>query len=447
MANSSGKFVLGFLGGAEVHRENSFALLEDFIGVYRKNNKGAEVTIMITVDEPFTDTMADLADYCLTHDYKLGLVGHSEAFEQPTVRALMRHASGNIYRLRDDQPSYSGLVNVIGVWGPDARLILLADPNEDDYAYHAILAANGKNIPVRSLLTGLDLVTFKDEEEETSEMARQEDDYEEDYEDEDEEDVEDLDDEDLEEEDDENPADDDDESEENDVVEDVIDESDEEDEEPEEPEDDDEEDSEEEEEEEDSEEEDDTEDADLEEDEDDVDSEDEEEEDEDDEESPDDEEEEEEPVVKASTKKAGSPRLTEISLTKMANRDRDEFYELAAEHGVYPGRGIKIPTMISRILDPSGTGPAPKKRAAPPAKKATKSTTKKRRPATRVVEPERRRARGTKKTVARAPASKKTAPARRGRPVKRAADSTQSAKAAKLIELAQAALELAEDLL
>lgn len=456
MGNPSGKFVLGFLGGGEVHRENAFALLKDFIGAYLKNNKGAEVTIMVTIDAPFSDTMADLADYCLTNGYKLGLVGHSESFEQPTVKPLMRHASGNLYKLNADQPSYSGLVNIIGVWKQDARLILLADPNEDDYAYHATLAANGKNIPVRSLLTGLEMVAFKDEEE-TPDMARTDDDIEEEYEDDD---LEDLDDEDLEDEEDSDEEDGVEDEEDEDVAddpeedEDDEEESEEEDDDPdtEEEEDEDEEedepDSDEEEDEEEPDDEDDTEDAELDE-EDDVESDDEDEDEEDDEESPDDEEEEEEPVARAPKKKAGTPRLTEARLTRMANNDREAFYELAAEHDVYPGRGIKIPTMIARILDPAGSGAAPKKKAAAPVKKATKATkatksTTKKRSSTRTSAPAPRPTKSTKKTVGKIAAAKastkKTSTTTRR-------STSQQAKAEAFIELAQTALELAQTLL
>lgn len=408
MGEPNGSLVLGFVGGAEVHRDNACALIEDLISAYKRDHKHGTVRFYLALD-PFTDTIVDLADYCLTSGYQLGLVGHEADFRRGEVRQWEKDAEGNIYKLKDSTLTAQGLVGALGVW-EDSRLILLADPNEDDNAYAGVVAATGMEIPVRSLLNGLDKVVLESDDEEQIEMRRDDTDL--DEEEEFDEEETDFDDDDLEEEvEDEEDLDDED----GDVVEEDED-DDLEDGDEEEPEDED--DDLEEEEPEDEESEDDgldEEDADDE----DADAEEGDVEDFDDDEEPEDEEsdeeEEDEMPVKPKSKAKASPevRMTESSLTRLAERDKDAFYELAADHDVLPGRGQKIPIMIRKVLEANGVTPAAPKRTAAPAAPAKRPVAKKTAPA---AKPPVKKARTAEpapaKRTAAAPAAR-TAPARR----------------------------------
>lgn len=399
MSDSPHQLVLGFLGGGAVRRENAIALIEEFITAHHRNNKGAEVAFYIGI-EPFTESLNDLADYCTTSGYKLGLVGHEAALRGSEVAPYLRDAEGRKFAVPDKRSIGDFLVKVIAVGDVSPRLFILADPDEDDATYLAVETAISMSIPVRTLLGGLEMVIMEtDEEEETLVMSPVRDDEEEIYdesdveEDELEDDLdepdpdeiedaeliedEDLDEGELEEEPDE----------EEDAVEDIDDSDEPEDEEP-----------------------------------------------EGDEEN----EEEEMPARRASKKAAASNgKWTQSKLEALADRDRDEFYALAAQYSITPGRGIKISNMVTRILEALGE---------PVAKRTpTKKVAKK-----RVVK---------KKAIARkAPAKKAAAkkrPATRTVPPKRAAvvavPSTNSkvehAAALKLIDGAQKALEAAAKLL
>jgi hypothetical protein len=379
------------------------ALLTDFIKAYHHTNKGAKVRFVFAA-EPFTDTMADLADFALTSGYDIGLVGHAGMEEDPAITPFWDAAEGSRQTLSEHTSLPQGIVSFIGAWQPIAavRLILLSDPEEDDNSYVAVDLAMGKNIPVRTMLKGLDIVSVKpdsedstpdNDKEEQPDMARR-DVEEEEYDDEvdvDDGDVE-VDDDyyDSEAEEDDEGADEDgedyDEEEGEDeeepaprrrklaVVEDEdeedLEESDEDDEE-EEAEEADDELEDEDEEADDGEEGEDLEDDDVDEGEDDAD---------------DGDEEEEEDVAPAPKKKsrrsapapAADVPLTVNSLTRYAERDKEGFYELAAEYDVHPGRGMKISMMVERVLTAAGkpvkkapaAAKAPAKRAAAPVKKA-----------------------------------------------------------------------------
>ncbi len=357
------KLALGFLGGDQAKRENALALLDDLIATYHRNNKGAEVVFYLSAD-PFTHTMADLADYAVTSGYKIGLVGSDEDLAMGAVKPFLADAEGRLHRVTKGKYLPDILVNTLSVFSPESRLILLANPDEDDDAYNAVAAADEKKIKVRSLLDGLDEVTLEipDSEEETivpPEPEAPELPAEEEYEDP--EDLEGIPEPDLEEEG--NVIDP-----EDDIVdaELVGEEGNDEvpleisaDEVPSDP-------------------------AVAEE--------------------PAAEPEEEEPVAAATTENtpaavskvvkatktakktaANKSALDADNLIELAATDRIAFYELAARYKIYPGKGIKIPNMVNRILVASGGEPvatpkkvtAPKKAAAKKAPAAVKAPAKK----------------------------------------------------------------------
>lgn len=403
--------VLGFIGGDPVHRDNSRALLNDLIAAHQRNHKGSKIRFILAT-HPFTDTMVELADFCLTSGYQLGLVGQKDTFEQEPVKALEAAAAGNVFKLEPGISTARGLVNCIHHWaglGEDIRLITIAsDIAEDDGVYIAVEAAIEKDIAVKSLLHGLDSVTIKsDDEEEQIDMARRNDPEEEEF-DEEEEDLDDdsgLDDEDyddLDEEPDEEDEEDAEDAEPGDEEPDEEEES--EDDEPEDEGDDEpeEEDLDEEEEDVEDDEPDDSDEADGDLDEEvdeEEDVEDLDEEEEPDEEEPDDEEEEEEMPAPKRKAKTGTPtRWTGAKLLAMGERDRDEFYALAKKFKVFPGRGQKLPIMVAKVLA-AQDGKTPAKSTARPA--AKKTAPRKTAPA----------AKKTTRRTAPAPTKAKTAPA------------------------------------
>lgn len=352
MADSSGSLLpltLGFVGDQLVHRDNAFALIDDLIQAHRRTNRNAKVRFVIPVDL-FTDTLDELADYCLNSKYLLDLVGHQAAFESKSVKRYLEHADF-ITKLPDDVATPVAVVSRISQW-VYARLILIADPAEDDYSYLALTAATGKNIPVRTLLHGMSAVSLEtDEEEQPEQMPKNvEPDEDEEFEDEDEEegDYEEEEGDEVEPDDEDLEAEEDDEEEGDDT---------------EEEEDGDDDDSEEEPEDEEAEDEEELEDGEE--------SEDEPDEDEDVEE----EEEEEVPTPRARKAAAAAPaaapkRHTRLSLDRLAARNRDEFYELVASYGIERGKGIKVINMINSILEAQAAGEKPRAvRAAKPAPK------------------------------------------------------------------------------
>lgn len=440
---------MGFIGEQVVHRDNARALLEDLVIAHRRNNKKAQITCILDV-EHYTDTMAELADWAITSGFKLGLAGHSAAFEVEAVRGLMPDAPGNIYMIKDDTLTGVGLVQVLAVWQFDSRLIIIADPNIDDNVYAAVEAAHGKNIPVKSLLEGLDMVLLEPNEQETPPMRIVEPLEEDGVEDEALEE-EDYDDEELEEPEaeEEESEDEDEESEDydDDSIEDaeVVDEEEAEEAEDSEVEDEAEEENEAEDETEESDGDDEVDDAEEESEEDEVaEDSDQSEEDEAEEAEPEPEEENEEAEemtpVKAKTKH------TEASLTALANKDREAFYALAAKYKITPGRGIKVPNMVARILEASGgKAPAPKKAAAAPAKKvaAKKAPVKKASPAAAVAKKKAAPAPAKKVAATKKVTATKPAPASSNGTAPRVSKAT----AKKFVETATAALELARELL
>lgn len=327
-------FVLGFVGDEAVHPANAKALLMDFIGVHLRQNKGAEIRFVLPAD-PFTDTMDELAELAYSSRYQLDIVTHDDLPERWVGQA-------GAITVSDEVPLWGGVVARL-VGEPSARLILVADPNVDDVAYGAALNATERNVKTRSLLAGLDTVIFRPEEQPEEERVEMPPNFdEEEFDDEFEDDAEDADAEDAEVEDD---------------AEDTEDEGGEETE---------------------------GDDADA-------------EEEEDEDEEADDAVAEEAPpapvrrtvkkAAKKTTKKAkttGPPVYTQRSLEQIVTEDKQEFLVIARSFGVEPGKGIKIATMISRILEAQESGqpyhkpPATKK--APPVKKVAAAKKVARRP-------------------------------------------------------------------
>lgn len=422
---------LAFVGNGEVHAANSRALIKDLISAHKKKAPNAKITFIFPIDD-FTSTMDDLVDFGLTSGYDLELCGRPDDFKN---FATLKQQATKIYELK---APVRLLLQRILPQREDARLILIADPNEDDDAYNAVGWASESNIPVRSLLKGLDTVVFSDgDEEEQEESVARDDDWDEEEADEAGlhvvDDEEEYDEETEEEEAEEEEAEEEEETEED---EDVEAEGDDEFEDEEEEESDEDEESEEDEEEEEAE------------DEEEFEAEDDEEIEADEEDLDDDVETEEEDVA--------PKKYTESQLTRLSDRDYEEFLEIAAKYRVKPGRGIRKANMVKQILEAQGGKKTAATSRRPAAKKTTAArTTSKRAPA-------------KKRTAAKAPAAKKArtaTTARRGTARKSAAPTTtktrpaaasaaastngQVPKAAlrQFIKLAQSTLELAEQLL
>jgi hypothetical protein len=434
---SNSDLTLGFVGEEAVHSANSRALLEDFIAAHKRMNPTAKIRFLFPADG-FSDTLEDLADFCLTSGYDLGMVGASQ---DSKVVEYMESAS-KVFGANDGSRY---IAQRLLPHLPNPRLIILGDPAEDDHIYSIVeLAVEGK-VPVRSLLKGLDSVLIDEEESETEESVAA-DDWDDDdaeeaglhvVEDEDEE-LEDDEDEDVEVDDE--SEDEDEEIEDEEIEEDDESEDEEEDVTDEEEEDGDEEDG-------DEEEDDESEDEESEED---VEWEDDEEEDEEDEES-DDEEDEEEVTVPT------GKRLSESQLLALAERDRDAFYALAKKHKIYPGRGVRVTTMVKGILEANGQkvsdAVAHPRLAAGNAKKRTVKTatrTKKTVEAAPVRKKKVAPARTARVAKATRPAKKVSTGRRPGRPanaVRSSAPATASLDRSALkafIKVAQAALEVAQ---
>ena len=405
MADTGGSLVLGFIGSEPVHKDNSRALLGDLVAAYKRDNKSAKVRFILPT-EPYSETMSELADYCLISGHQLSLVGHADTFDSDDWAHYKEAAEGNLYPLNETTSVAKGIVSALSVWD-EARLILVADPNIDDDAYVALVTAHGMGIKVRSLLHGLDVVMIETPEEETPEMRIvDEDEYEDEEESEDE--VVDEVEEDDYEDDEEDVVD------EEEVTEDVEEATEEEDD-------------------------DGYYDIEAEEDDDVVDEEPEPEEegDEDDVEDFDagGDDAEDDSVEEEKEEKVAAPsvKMTEVGLTKLAEKDREAFYELAAEYDVFPGRGQKVSVMVRKVLEGAGVATpskkAPAARKATPAKKALdkKVATAKKPPA-------------AKRTAPRIERTQKSAPASSNGHVDKAAVRS-------FIKLAQSAIDMAEQLL
>lgn len=333
MVNKSAvSLALGFVGSSEVNNKTSLSLVADLIKGHRRANPKSDVTFVV-LGQPFTQTLVDLSDYALANGHDLVVVASeseiaggesSEAIESFTrVDGVLSVPVVDDY----EEGIAHALVGNLLEHGEDQRLIIIDDPSADgaDDAYNALLAAHEAGIVTRSLLDGLDRVFFEGEEET---LPDDDDDTEEVATDDEDGDVPDL--EDLE----------------AGVDDDEIKEYDDDDTEPgeaEEP------------------------------------------------------EPEPAPVKKAAAKKAAAPvkaapakkaaapkaatskDLTEDGLIKfLEDQGVEAFYALAAEYGVFPGKGVKKPVMIARILkaagvdsdEPAAAAPAPAKKAAAPVKAA-----------------------------------------------------------------------------
>lgn len=348
---------IGFIGDAPVHRDNARALIDDLISAFKRDNKNAKIRFIIPA--VFSEAMADLADWCVTSGYQLGLVGREEELTSPEVAPYLSDAEGNLYPLKNGISMAKGLVAALSIW-PESRLILVADPNEDDAAYTAFVTAAGMGIRVRSLLNGLDEVILETGEEEKPAMHIVDND---DYEPE-EDGVDVIGDDELDEElvDEIEEGDDIEEDEDDEITDEVVDEDEEEyfdieaeeslpavDEETGEIFDD-------------EEEVEDVEDLDV--------------SDESDIDEVEDEEEKEEEVPAKTIAKTKKP--TEAYMTKLAETDRDEFWVVAGRYGVKKGPGMKTALVIRKVLEATGQiaptekKPAPARRTKAPAKKTTK---------------------------------------------------------------------------
>lgn len=474
MGDAGMSLVLGFIGQEPVHRDNVRSLLADLITAYKRDNRTAKIRFLLPT-EPFGETMSDLADYCSTSGHQVGFVGPSGSFSGENIASYRAEAEGNLYPLGAGTSLAKGMISALSVWD-DARLILIADPANDDDAYTALVTAAGMGIKVRSLLHGLDEVLMEPPEEEQPDMHVVED---EEFEPEvDEETGEELEEEPIDDEADEEgspdldalaAAADDDQDEAAQVElselaaeaginpddyatwaevaqllaaeEPAAEEEDEEGEEEPEVEEDEEvegaedeegffdtdltaeveedeedlaEDSEEEEE------------PEEEEGVEDVDASDEEEEDEESE------SEEERETVPA---RSAAKKWTEASLNKLGDRNKEEFYEVCAEYGVYPGRGQKVSIMARKVMDEiNGDAPATKRA---PAKKAA---AKKAAPAKRAA------------SAKKAPAAKKATAAKKAPAAPRAAAVSSNSSVNKpllraALKASRAFNELAESLL
>lgn len=342
MADSSGSLLpltLGFVGDQVVHRDNAFALIDDLIQAHRRTNRNAKVRFVIGVDV-FTDTLDELADYCLNSKYTLDLVGHEKGLQGRRVKKYLEFAE-SVTNVPEEVATPVAVVKRISQW-TYARLILIADPSEDDYTYLALEVATGNNIPVRSLLHGMHAVFLQTEEEEQPEQMPKnvEPDDDEEFEDEDEEEGDYEDEIDDEEGDEVEPDDDELEDEDEDEEEGTAEDEEEGDDEPE-----------------DEDEPDDDEEEDLEDEGDEPDEDDVEEE----------EEEEEVPTPPRARKAAAAPaaaapvRYTRQKLERLAAApDRQPFYDVVASFGITRGKGIKAINMINSILEAQTAGKKPR---------------------------------------------------------------------------------------
>jgi hypothetical protein len=125
---------LGFIGDDEVHRNNCLALLKDLVGAFHKQHRKAEVRILLPAwGDNLTDTMSDIDDWAATSGYDVAHV-----------------SSGSI------------VTELLGQ--PDACLILVGNPEEDEIVYAVAEEAAKYRVKTRSLINGLEKVVFDDED-------------------------------------------------------------------------------------------------------------------------------------------------------------------------------------------------------------------------------------------------------------------------------------------
>jgi hypothetical protein len=154
--------------------KNATALISDLILSWKRDNKRGNVRFVVSVN-PFTQTMANLADYALNNSYGLDLVGKVDESNKEALSTFLPVADNMI----GQEPIQYAVVDALGLpkevadqhekygtYSSDHRLILLSDPNEDEVAFEALSEADFQRIPVRSLLHGLDEVTIQTKEKE-----------------------------------------------------------------------------------------------------------------------------------------------------------------------------------------------------------------------------------------------------------------------------------------
>ena len=152
------KLTLGFVGDAEVHRNNSLALLKDLVGAFLKQHRKADVEILLPEWDNPTDTMNDIDDWASTSGYDVAHVSAGDI-----VTELLKEE--------------------------DARLILVGDPNEDDVVYAVAEEAAKYKIQIRSLINGLEKVVFDEDDFDDDDIVAGDGFHEVDLDDEDEDDI------------------------------------------------------------------------------------------------------------------------------------------------------------------------------------------------------------------------------------------------------------------
>jgi len=342
------EFVLGFIGSTEMDPRAATALLDDLV---RSQQLGKNRLVRVFfAGETWTDTLKSLANFVIAQNYRFGLIGPKSFTDDHQGFLATASDTGNLYRVPDNDQVGVRLVELLDTWkqsGNHTRLILVADEKQiekEDSVYDAVITAAVLDIPIRSLPGGLEEVKLDadssgDDEEET--VVK--DDF---YDVEDDEEVwdddedtplvvktvdeldDDLDDDELDtgatdvalvddddDDDDLPPIEEDDED---DTITMVFDDDDDEDE--------------------------------------------------------DELDDEPEVPVKRPVERMRSnimeTKPTRGRLEKLAERDYPSFKELAAQYNVFPGRGIKIPTMINRVLEAASSNGAPVKAAQKAAPKA-----------------------------------------------------------------------------
>lgn len=131
MDEVTARLTLAFVGEQEVHRNNSRALLEDFVDGWQKQHRKGEVKVIL--HDFRTDTLDDIEDWAATSGYE-----------------IVEESAGGIVTLLLDEV--------------DARLILVGDPNDDDTLYAVAEEAAKYRIQIRSLINGLEKVVFDDDD-------------------------------------------------------------------------------------------------------------------------------------------------------------------------------------------------------------------------------------------------------------------------------------------
>lgn len=102
MTASPPDYVLGFLGDQNVHKANTRALLKDFIDAYKANHRKSKIVFLLAAEDPLTETMEDLADMAATSGFELGVIAHTDTYATDAVREILTDASiERQYRIED----------------------------------------------------------------------------------------------------------------------------------------------------------------------------------------------------------------------------------------------------------------------------------------------------------------------------------------------------------